>query len=368
MNEINRHNYDISHAFPQVHDYPMYAEPDPNVAVLVRLFAMNDDLPELSHKFIHLGLWSMRSHMLNTDMCEYKPSVIFHIEDRLYQVSKHVFDEAGVPTDNIIVFPDDLCLPSKSGAAQYKAVAPLIDPQLERFDRVIVIDADVFSVADDACLIPLMDISLNKLPPDETVWLRTWTKWEPQKDEYKYWHDASGLGKDGFIERAAKYCNTTPGIINGIFYPMNGKTQPRPFHNGAYINTPTRILLDNPEFREILWEVSGTLGNEEIAIAIWAIRYYLKTGKLFPRCSFQDYIYKEDPLRFRMDWALHTAWETYEKHAMPSLVHLYGFNNITEYIHRWARSIRASDEEIAIFADKVSGDINQLTCGEDNDV
>ena len=223
MNDITIRNYDIHNALPQVHNFPIYADPDPSVAVLVRLFATKNDYPALSHKFIHLALWSMRWHMLNTDMCDYKPTVIFHIEDRLYRHSEHIFDQAGIPSDNIIVFPNDLFLPPKSTTAQHKAVGPLIDPQLERFDRVIVIDADVFSVAIDGCLIPLMDISLNKLTPNETVWLRAWTKREPKQDEYRCWYDARGLGKDGFIKHVAQYCDTTPDIINGISFSVERK-------------------------------------------------------------------------------------------------------------------------------------------------
>ena len=105
MLRINRMNYDISTAFPQIRDFPVYDNASTRVAVLVRLFGMSDNVP-LSTNLIALALWSMRSHMLNSDMARHQPSVIFHIEDnytkahgiclnwRAYQTTKLLYFQA----------------------------------------------------------------------------------------------------------------------------------------------------------------------------------------------------------------------------------------------------------------------------------
>ena len=181
--EINRGTYDIYNAFPQVQEFPVFDKPNPKVAVLVRLFTMAD-YPPISHKFVHMAMWSMRSHMLNSDMKEYKPSVVFHIEEQLFETARPIFEQASVPPENIIVFPTDICPTTLTGNALHKAVAPLVDPQLEKFERVIVLDADSFSLGNEQSgLIPLIDVSLNEMPPDQISLLRSWTTWDPVRDE-----------------------------------------------------------------------------------------------------------------------------------------------------------------------------------------
>lgn len=342
MKELSRANLEIQTIFPQVHDFPTPADTNRDLAVLVRLFTVAD-YPPLSHCFVHMAIWSMRSHLLNSDMCTYNPSIVFHIEDELFDTAKPIFEAAGIPEQCIIVFPSDLCRTNLPRNAFHKAASPFLDETLERFERVIVFDADSFSVANEnSGLVPLMDVSLNHLAPDQIVLLRGWTDWNPTRDEYDNWYDHGGVGKQGWIETAAKYCGTTPKHIEGIMYPENPKLTPRPFHNGAYINLPTGVLRYNPEFRDFIREVSGTMGNEEIALAVWAMKHYVETGNRFPTEVLQDYVF--DSKVFTLEWDLDAAW-TKCNAGSPSLVHLYLFTHIQEYVTDWARAIHASREE-----------------------
>ncbi len=355
--ELNRGNYDIYMAFPEIRDFPVYTNPNPNLAVLVRLFTMAD-YPPISHKFVYMAIWSMRSHMLNSDMKDYEPSIVFHIEDVLYETAKPIFDTAGIPAECIITFPTDLVTTSLTQNALHKAVAPFVDSQLEKFERIIVFDADSFSLANERSgAVPLMDISLNYCAPDTITLLRSWTKWDPERDEYTNWYDHGGIGKTRWLERTAAYCNTTPDHIERILYPLHPTVTPRPFHNGAYINFTTRLLKDNPELRQFIHKVSGEMGNEEIAMAIWAIRHFIRTGNHYPKGSLQDYMLEHD--RFTLYWNLDTAWKELSK-GNPTLVHLYGFDQISDYVYDWAKSICASEAESKQFGDRVIKDVNEL--------
>lgn len=296
--------------------------------------------------------------MLNSDMSQYQPTIIFHIEEALYKTAQPIFETAAIPDESIIVFPTDLCTTDLNQNALHKACAPFIDPQLEQFERVIVLDADSFSLGNEKSgLVPLMDVSLNKMSPDQIILLRGWTQWEPVRDEYKNWYDHGGVGKEGWIQTAANYCHTTPERINDILYPVDASKTPRPFHNGAYISIPMRALRDNPEFRAFIHEVSCTMGNEEIAMAIWAMKHFIKTGKYFPSDNLQDYIFEHGG--FHLEWNLDNAWSVFHD-GTPCLVHLYGYDTITHYIHDWARAIHASESEAKLFGDKVIDDVQQL--------
>ncbi len=367
MIEINRLSYDIYKSFPQIDSFPVYSNPNPKTAVLIRLFTMANH-PPVSLKYVIMALWSMRSHMLNSDMRDYKPTIVFHIEDVLYyEYAKPIFETAGVPNEYIIVFSRDLVPTTLHDNEDFlltgdnvlhKAAAPFIDPQLEKFERVIVLDSDSFSLANERSgLVSLMDVSLNKMPPDQLCLLRGWTKWKPVRDEYQNWYDHGGVGKDGWHKAAARYCDTTSETIERIMYPIDPEKTPRPFHNGAYINMPIRLLQDNPEFRQFIKEVSGTMGNEEIALAVWAMRHYLRTGEHFPESNLQDHVFEHH--EFGLEWNLDNAWQGMHN-GTPHLVHLYSFNQICDYVYDWARAVHASTSEAQVFGDTVVNNVRRL--------
>ena len=354
---IDRSTYDIYMAFPQITDFPIFDAPTQKIAVVIRLFSQASYAP-ISHKFVYMALWSMRSHMLNSDMREYQPSIVFHIEDALYETAQPIFEKAGIPEECVVVFPTDICPTNLQNNALHKAVAPLVDPQMEIFDRIIVLDADSFSLSDaNTGELPLMDISINQLPPDQLTLLRGWTKWEPSRDEYENWYGQGIGGKERWIDAAAHFCNSTPEAIHDVLYPKNASITPRPYHNGAYINFTTRMLKDNPEFRQFILDVTGAMGNEEIAFAVWAMKFYLESGKYYPCRNLQDHIFEHR--EFELHWDLDEAWKDL-KSGKKSLVHIYIYNRITDYVAECAPLLGASISETEQFSNTITKDVNKI--------
>ena len=339
---INRTTVPVEGMFPMIRDFPAYGNPDPNIAVLMRLFTQANYAP-LAQNFMPMILWSMRSLILNSDMRDYKPSLVFHCDQRLYDMGKEVFEESGVPEECIVVYDPDIVPTILDKPIMHLAAAPLLDPQLERFKRVIVLDGDLFALGNaDIGYLPIMDVSLNKMPNHDIALLRSWTKWNPIRDEYKNWYDHGQREKEGFLEKAATYCNTTPDVIDSIMYPDDLEAKPRPFHNGAYISIPMPWLVANTEFREFIREASGTMGNEEIAMAIWGMKRYLETGERWPENNIQDFSIQAGTIKF--NWDLDETWHDFEA-GRSTWAHLYSYDNILTYGLEWAKAIGGSESE-----------------------
>ena len=358
--QIGRTTVDIYASFPDITDFPKYDSPDPDLCVLVRLFGTGWHHENL----VRVALWSMRSHMLNTDMRDYRPTVIFHVESALYKTARPIFEQAGVPPDNIIVFPSGIVPSNLHSNILPNAAAPFLDPQLERFQRVIVLDADTFSLSgSETGAINIMDISLNELPRDELIILRTWVKWAPDNDEYQFWYDNLNLdsgGKEEWLKLAARYCNTSVDAIRSIMYPEHPRTTLRPLHNGAYINIPMHWLTANPEFREFIREVSGVMGNEEIALAVWSMKQYIETGQMLPSAALQDYLFATQPPPFLLYWDLDAAWDGFTRNKDASFVHLYEFHNILDYGRAWLEQIGGAPDEVDQFMLNIESRITEF--------
>ena len=351
--KIDRNTINIYATFPEVHDFPIYENANPTLAVLIRLFGTGKHQEDL----VRLALWSMRSHMLNSDMRDYQPSIVFHVEDALYQSASSIFDTAGVPPEYIVTFPSNIVPTRLVNNELHKAASPFLDEQLERFERIIVLDADSFSLANErAGAVNLMDASLNQLPPAEISLLRGWVKWRPETDEYHFWYDHCG-GKEEWLRMAAEYCHTSAQHIRSVMYPDDPDTTFRPFHNGAYINLPMGFLRNNPEFRTFLREISGVMGNEEIALAVWAMKHYVATGERIPEVNLQDHVFATN--EFSLFWDLDDAWDSY-KHNNRCFVHLYDFNGIGKYGYDWAGAIGASEEEATQFTNNINHSIAHM--------
>ena len=354
---INRTTLPLEGLFPKITEFPVYDNPDPNTAVLMRLFTQANYAP-LAQTFIPMALWSMRSVMLNSDMRHYKPTIVFHCDDRLYDMGKPVFEEAGVPPESIIVYNHELVPTTLENPILHLAAAPLLDPQLEQFHQVIVLDADLFALGNSTTgLLPLMRVSLQNMPDNDIALLRGWTHWDPVRDEYTNWYDHGQRGKSGFLREVASYCETTPDAIESILYPDNLKENARPFHNGAYISIPMQWLRANPRFREFIRDASGTLGNEEIAMAVWGIKRYLEDGIRWPEHNIQDYIVQSGAIN--LSWDLDEAWSLFTK-GQPAWAHLYSFDGILDYAYDWSMAIGGSESESLHFTDVVRAKVDEM--------
>lgn len=372
---IDRSVYELRKAFSvQIHGFPTYRPEHPEIGVLVRMFSQADWAP-VSHEFVYEGLWSMRSRVLNSDVGVFKPQIVFHIEDVLYDTAKPIFEEAGIPEDWIIVFPSDIVVTELENNALHKAAAPFLDTQLDRFEHVIVLDSDSFCLAGGGTApVPLMDVSLNKLRPDTISMLRGWPAWDMGDDDgYANWYNRRerGCGERGIEEYAkivAYYCNTRPEFVKALMYPDEPGVTRRPHHNGAYINIPMGALRHNLKFREFIREVSGVLGDEEQAMFVWAIKFYLETGKYYPPENLQDYIYSEyafsgaeEKPQFGIRWSVDEAREQAQS-GTPMFLHSYVFEwpAIRDYAFDFAKELGASDEEATTFRNALLNDLNHV--------
>ena len=258
-------NYQIQEAFPPISDFPVYDVKDSEIAVLIRLF-----LPTKGaewERWFYTALWSMRSHILNSDMQDHKVRFYFHTQASLFDVAKYAFEKVGVPRDAILVYPDDLITSNKRTHTLYYAASPFLDERLDKFEYVIVLDADEFSIrSKTSAPLPLISMSIDHLPTDEISLTRSWVygKHLPLKkrEDYMYWYRFSELGKRGWIEKVAEYCRTTPQAIEDIMHPANPEEVLHPAHCGSYIKIPMRLLRDNPDFRAYMRSASAELGHE----------------------------------------------------------------------------------------------------------
>ena len=349
---IDRSIYDIYSAFPQIASFPVYDRPNRRVAVLVRLFSYGDD--QGSAKYVRTALWSMRSHMLNSDMRDYQPTVVFHVESA-FATARDILTAAGVPQENIIIYPTGLLKPQRRGHALHKAIAPLVDTQLDEFERVIVLDADSFSLSNEASgVVPLMDMSLNEMPTGEIALLRGWETYDPSDATYINWYDFVG-SDEKFYRKAASYCDTTPAVIKRLCFPDTPLQTPHPAHNGAYINFETGLLRGNSKLREFIHDVSADMGNEEIAFAVWAMKRHIETGKYFPTATVEAYA--RSHASFHLQWELSNARQSV-RNEIPALLHLYGYHDITNYAFDFANEVHASAEEAHMFQDTVTAGIH----------
>ena len=351
--ELNRSVYDISSAFPQIASFPVYDRPDKRVAVLVRLFTHGDN--RASAKYVHMALWGMRSHMLNSDMRDYQPTVVFHVDSAFNDWVQPILTAAGVPRENVIVYPSEMLKPQRLGHIYHKAVAPLVDTQLDQFERVIILDADTFSLSNEASgPVPLMDMSLNAMPADEIMLLRGWVTGEVSKRPYSGWFHHVG-GAEEFYQKAASYCNTTVATIKHICFPENPLQTPHVEFNGAYINIPISIL--NPELREFIHDVSADMGNEEIALVVWAMKEYIETGKYLPSVTMEGYAHSHPA--FDVSWSFDFA-RAQVKRGIPVWAHCNEYNHILDYAFDFAKEVHATDEEACNFRDAIIAGIKSI--------
>lgn len=361
MIELNRQTIDIFSVFPPVSDFPRYSEADSNLAVLVRLFRVEHTSHD-KRRYVNMALWSMRSHMLNSDMRDYMPTVVFHVEDKLYDSTKHFFGEAGVPDENIVVFSSSLLPDSPRGFSLHKACAPMVDPQIiDRFERVIVLDADLFSISNEATgLLPLLRVSIDEMPPDQICLLRSWTNRDIAEHVYRFWFQHCERDETEWMNTAAAYCNTTTDKVREVMFPSDLDAW-RPFHNGAYINFHTRLFKDSPKFQRFVYKVSCDMGNEEMALAVWAIKQFIEKGSYFPpvNASLLDYVTERAPETFCISYDLDGAWGQLS-HGVSSLTHLYGFNKIESYIDGFLTCVHASESEREAFKNGLSDSIQKL--------
>ena len=355
---INRSNYNIMDALPAISDFPAYFNTNSEIAVLIRVF------PSVNFNnwgpWFWMALWAMRSHILNSDIQEHKVTCLFHIQESLFNVTKDVFHECGVPRDAILPYPDDLIVGQKRTHTLYYAASPFVDNRLDKFEYVIVLDADQFSLrSKSSAPFPLISMSINHLPTDDISLERGWRTGKQHQEDYLYWYQFCELGKAGFMQKAAEYCETTPEVIHDIMHPPNPEEDVHPGHCGAYIKIPMRLLRDNPGFRAHMRKSTAEFGHEEMALGVWYIKHFLNTGEKLPHhtSNFHNAAVINSDAGVLWDTELSRAAYYNDQ---PCLLHLYNYDNIIEYAAELATLFGASNAERDQFADNILRDVTPL--------
>ena len=307
-----------------------------------------------------MALWSMRSRIFNSDMQEYNATFFFHVVQSQYEAFyKDAFTKSKVPQHAILIYPDDMAKLSTPRHVLGYAVSPFLDDRLDKFDYVIVIDADMFALKSSSGeLFPLVETSINDFPEHEIGLQRTWVE---EKDKraavgwFKGWVRCSPLDERGWISKASEYCATSPETLGKLLLTSNWNGwEGFAGHCGAYIRIPTHIYTRLPEFRTFMKRASENLGHEEMALGLWYIKHYLETGERRPNTDFPTVSYARGA---RMCWDPEACHAARDK---PRQWHLTHYPTIDNHIYRLAEEVGASDEERDILSDTVISEVTEL--------
>ncbi len=360
---INRLNYPLREKFPPISDFPVYETDGAEVAVVSRLFLPVDQKKWRS--WFNLALWSMRSHILNSDMQEYKTKYFFHVASSQLTYYDEPFKESGVPRDAILVYPDNI-IKTVPGFALSYAASPFLDTRLDQFEYIIVMDADMLSLRSKSLEpFPLILMSLNDFPPDEIGLERSWVAEDDKEKCYKWldcWYQNSPLDKSDWISHAAKYLSMTPEAFENLLYSADwGGWKGYAGHCGAYIRIPTSIYRQHPDLRSFIYEVSGDLGNEEMALGIWYIRHFLETGEFLPGTDFPTVCNERNN---RVFW---DSVRCRDSSDTPRQYHIFDYPNIDDYIYELSEQLGASDSERDELSETVISGVEKVKAEESGD-
>ena len=327
----------LHNLFPKLETFPT-VRTNGKIAVVIRLFPHNDaSIGDRDLSVLNIALWSMRSHILGSDFRKFQAKPIFHVKQAFYETASEILLGAGVPSDSIIAFPDDLCATNVPNATHHwKAAAPILDRQLEQFEHVVVLDGDCFSLKPEyAPPLNLLDLSLNTFPSNLfTIFYDWYTPIEIRLKAYiKFWSQPFGLEK--FIEIASHWCECAPSQYRDI---MLNPDVPKPLANALYINLPMRWLSQNSEFRGFIHDCSADIGNEEIALHIWSLRHFFKTGEKLPKDSLSRHVTAAHDFN--------SVWRQYRGNDRACFLHALDITGIRPYAKAFLTSIGATPGEI----------------------
>lgn len=329
----------IKEAFPTIRHFPDYPASD-RIGTLIRLFPSNT--ADADKRRIQMALWCMRALLLNTDITEYGVQPIFHIKENFAPFALPILHESGVPAQRIIIFPDGLCRkePHVRGY-NWQAAAPILDSQLDSYEHIIVMDADMFAIKPNGvdAKIPLVKTSLDRFESNGITMSMGWRKMK-NKEVMKLWIRVFGGDVEKWIQATAKWCDCSSDVVSDIMFSEDPKAL-KPGHNGMYINMPMSYVSREPGFREFIRGCSAEMGHEEVALAIWFLRHFIKTDERLPLNSLEDKIYRAQDLP--------DFWGYYSR-GIPFLYHPEPLASLKDSAQEFAQSLGGNPDEVDEFA------------------
>lgn len=330
-----------THYFAPITSFPT-VKTNCKVGLLVRLFPYADDLELPQEELVlNLALWSMRSHILNSDIRDYDVQPIFHVKEVFYPRAYKVLHRLGIPDECIISYPNELCsLNTPVRHYYYNAAAPFLDPQLETFEHIIVVDADTFSYQPvSAQSVPLLKLSLEAFPQDT---ITVGTTWRENADMSSLWLFYHKNDRDALAVRGAQWAECSIDEFKAIMYEFEAF---KPAFDLFYINMPMSYLRSHPDFRQYIHDCSADLGHEEIAFAMWALRHYFRTGEHIPtQALFNPPV--RPAYRFRIACTFADAWNKYTNLPdKPVFLHGMKMDGVMDDLFDITQALGATNEE-----------------------
>lgn len=330
----------IKEAFPTIRSFPDYPAGD-RIGALIRLFPSN--AADADRRRIQMSLWCMRALLLNTDMTEYGAQPIFHIKEDFAPLALDILLDAGVPDQRIIIFPDDLCHkePHVRGY-NWQAAAPILDTQLDSFEHIIVVDADMFAIMPNGvdAKIPLVETSLHRFSSDGITMSKGWRRMKNKEVVIMWIQRVFGGDVEAWIQAAANWCDCSPEVVSDIMFSEDPEAR-KPGHNGMYINMPMSYVSREPDFREFIHGCSAEMGHEEVALAIWFLRHFIKTNERLPPDSLEDKICRAEDLP--------DFWGYYRR-GISFLYHPEPLASLGDRAQEFAKSLGGNSDEVDEFA------------------
>lgn len=321
-------------SFPHITHFPELSF-DSEIAIVIRIFPKHDEITDKDDDTLNIAAWSVRSHLLNSDITEYQAQPVFHVKEMFYSRAHMFFSDLGIPDECIVSYSNDLChLNTPHRSYHYNAAAPLLDTTLHKFEHIIVLDADTFAIRPPgASPLPLVDLSLNKYAVDTFTTARAWRAGVPLDPMWLDFHENNWKR---FVEHACRWVECSAAEFDSVMRDPEGI---KPFFNGGYINLPMRWLREDVEFREFIHDCSADLGHEEVALAMWALRHYFRTGERIPtHCLFESGI----PIA----WDFPPLWDKYNNLMKTIFFHARTIEGVTPHIHAFMRALGATQDEI----------------------
>ena len=138
--------------------YPNYEQASEELAVSIPLFFsakdttfQDFDVDRFQNIHVKGAIWSALSMMHNTDLGDKGVPFYFHVEDKILEYAKPIFDAFGVDEKwiRIINVPDGEPLPYEMNKTHFgKKYIPLLDDEINP-DVLLIFDSDAFILAED---------------------------------------------------------------------------------------------------------------------------------------------------------------------------------------------------------------------------
>lgn len=246
--------------------YPTYEQESTDMAITLALYQAGLPGGWFPEVLINSSVWAANSLILNSDMREKQIPIFFYIEDLVIDMCKPVFDAAGIPDSNVIVF-------STPPAAEYitkmrisKGFYMFKHDVLKKYKTLVHFDTDLF-----LCL-PKRDdplVNIDILKPNNASGIAT--MWFSETADLKYqektwWWNKGGENLLENFNRHRKICNK--------FLPVSKSITPLtkfPSLSGGVQSFDMELLPQS--FFDYIFEYEPLLGDEELLLYLWSRKH-----------------------------------------------------------------------------------------------